>query len=54
MNLLGFISLIVVLALAVWFFGNGIESMQEESAPEQGVLQNSLDAARGAADQLGN
>jgi hypothetical protein len=51
MNLFGFLSLVIVLALAVWFLGNGIE---EDNAPEQGVFQNTLDAAKGAADQLGN
>jgi len=54
MNLRGFLVLVAVLALLTWFLGNGIESVQEDSAPEQGVLGNTLDAARGAADQLGN
>ena len=55
MNIFGLLSLVVVLALAVWFLGNGIESVQEENVPdEQGVLQNSLDAAQNAADLLSN
>jgi hypothetical protein len=54
MNLFGFLSLVIVLALAVWFLGNGIEAVEEDNAPEQGVFQNTLDAAKGAADQLGN
>ncbi len=55
MNLFGLLSLVAALAILTWFLGNGIESVQEENVPqEQGVFQNSLDAARGAADQLGN
>lgn len=54
MNLFGFVSLIAALAVLTWFFGNGIEAVEEDNAPKQGVFENTLDAARGAADQLGN
>jgi hypothetical protein len=55
MNLKAFLLLVAVLAVLTWFLGNGIESVQEENAPEeQGVLGNTLDAAKGAASQLGN
>ena len=54
MNLFGLLSLVAALAILTWFLGNGIESVQEENTSEQGVFQNTLDAAKGAADQLGN
>ena len=54
MNLFGFISLVAALAILTWLFGNGIESVQEENTPEQGVFQNTLDAAKGAADSMSN
>ncbi len=54
MNLFGLLSLVAALAILTWFFGNGIEALQDENAPEQGVFENTLDAAKGAAEQLGN
>jgi hypothetical protein len=54
MNLFGFISLVAALAILTWFFGNGIESVQEENTPKQGVFQNTLDAAQNAADSISN
>ena len=54
MNIFGLLSLVAALAILTWFFGNGIESVQEDNAPEQGVLQNSLDAAQKAANSLSN
>jgi hypothetical protein len=54
MNILGVVSLVAVLALAVWFVGNEIETVQENSSPERGVFGDTLDAAKGAAAQLGS
>lgn len=54
MNLFRFGLLVAGLAVLTWLFGNGIESVQEENAPEQGVLQNTLDAAQNAADAMSN
>lgn len=54
MNLFKFALLVAALAILTWFFGNGIESVQEENTPEQGVFQNTLDAAKGAADAMSN
>ena len=54
MNLFGFLSLVAALAVLTWLFGTGIESVQEENAPEQGVLQNTMDAAQSAADAMSN
>lgn len=46
--------LVAALAVLTWLFGNGIESVQEENTPEQGVLQNTLDAAHDAVDAMSN
>lgn len=54
MNLFGFLSLVAVLAFLTWFLGSGIESVQEENQAEQGVFQNTMDAARDAADAMSN
>lgn len=54
MNLFGLLSLVAALAILTWFFGNGIEALQDENAPEQGVFENTIDAAKEAAEQLGN
>jgi hypothetical protein len=54
MNLFGLLSLFAALAILTWFFGNGIESVQEENTPEQGVFENTLDAAQNAADSISN
>lgn len=54
MNLFGFLSLVAVLAVLTWLFGNGIESVQNENMPEQGVFQNTMDAAKDAADAMSN
>lgn len=53
MNIKAFIALVAVLAALTWLFGNGIESVQEENTQED-VLGNTLDAARGAANDLSN
>ncbi len=53
MNFFGFIGLIAVIAVMAWWFGFMTGEIQEESSTEN-VLENSLDAARNAADQLGN
>lgn len=54
MNLFGFLSLVAALAVLTWLFGNGIESVQDENMPEQGVFQNTMDAAQSAADAMSN
>lgn len=54
MNLFKFTLLVAALAILTWFFGNGIESVQEENTPKQGVFQNTLDAAKSAADSMSN
>lgn len=54
MNLFGFLSLVAALAVLTWLFGNGIESVQDENIPEQGVFQNTIDAAKEAADVMNN
>lgn len=54
MNLFGFLSLVAVLAFLTYFVGGGIESVQDENAPEQGVLSNTIDAAKDAADAMSN
>ncbi len=53
MNLKLFIVLVAVLAVLTWLFGDGIETIQEETAPSQeNVLGNTLDAARDAASSM--
>jgi hypothetical protein len=53
MNLKMFIVLVAVLAALTWILGDGIESIQEEQAPDQeNVIGNTLDAARNAADSM--
>ncbi len=52
MNIFGLLSLVAAIALAVWFLGNGIETVQEDNAPKEDVLGNTLDAAKDAADLL--
>ena len=52
MNIFGLLSLVAVLAFAVWFLRNGIETVQEDNSPKEDVLGNTLDAAERAADML--
>ena len=54
MNLFGFLSLVAVLAFLTWFLGSGIESVQNENSPEPGAYQNTIDAAKNAADAMSN
>jgi hypothetical protein len=51
MNLFGLISLILGIGLLVYFFGMGAEQIQEDSSND-GVYQNTLDAAQNAADSM--
>lgn len=53
MNFLGFLSLIITLAVFAWWFGFLNQEPPAENTTEN-VFENTLDAARGAADQLGN
>jgi membrane protein required for beta-lactamase induction len=53
MSIFGIVSLLVTLALITWWLGNGIEQVQTENGTES-VYQNSINAAKQAADQLGN
>jgi hypothetical protein len=51
MNFFGIISLLMVLGIAVWWLGQGIEGFQTDTS-NPGTYTESLDAAQSAADAL--
>ena len=54
MNFLGFIGLIAVIAVMAWWFGFLGQDMEPAPNTTESVLENTLNAAQNAADQLGN